>query len=173
MRHIWWRKHPSYTNFIASAIKHKQTSFEFLWMIIAADSVACFIARHSTIPSADYRLTLSKQVLLPSVLWHCWLGIRKTIWHAKISVMRVGVVICMERVAVAKGRKMFNFQILMAFGVYHHLLTSYCRCSQYISAAVGVYHHRMASGRGSCCFRLLKSMRNWRKNVTQNKTTDR
>jgi len=87
--------------------------------------------------------------------------------------MRVGAVICLERVAVAKGRKMFNFQILMAFGVYHHLLTSYCRCSQYISAAVGVYHHRMASGRDSCCFRWVALFHETERNRTKPDETER
>jgi len=33
----------------------------------------------------------------PSVLWHCWLGIRKSIWSVKIKWWGVGVVICPER----------------------------------------------------------------------------
>jgi len=33
---------------------------------------------------------------LPSVLWHCWFGVRKSIWPVG---WRVGVVICLEHVA--------------------------------------------------------------------------
>ena len=33
---------------------------------------------------------------LPSVLWFCWLGIRKSIWPVKIKWWGVGVVICLE-----------------------------------------------------------------------------
>ena len=35
--------------------------------------------------------------LLPSVLWHCWLGVRKSIRHIKIEWWGVGVVICVEQ----------------------------------------------------------------------------
>ena len=34
---------------------------------------------------------------LPSLLWHCWLGVRKSIWPGKIEWLGVGVVICLER----------------------------------------------------------------------------
>ena len=33
----------------------------------------------------------------PSVLWHCWLGIRKSIQAIKIEWWGVGVVICLEQ----------------------------------------------------------------------------
>ena len=33
----------------------------------------------------------------PSVLWHCWLGVRKSIRPVKIEWWGVGVVICLER----------------------------------------------------------------------------
>jgi len=36
-------------------------------------------------------------VFMPSVLWHCWLGIRKSIWPVKIEQWGVGVVICLQR----------------------------------------------------------------------------
>jgi len=35
-------------------------------------------------------------VLMPSVLWRCWLGVRKSIRPAKIEWWGVGVVICLE-----------------------------------------------------------------------------
>ena len=35
--------------------------------------------------------------ILPSVLWHCWLGVRKSIGPVKIDWWGVGVVICLER----------------------------------------------------------------------------
>ena len=34
--------------------------------------------------------------LVPSVLWHCWLGVRKSIWPVKIEWWGVDVVICLE-----------------------------------------------------------------------------
>ena len=34
---------------------------------------------------------------LPSVLWRCWLGVRKSIWPVKIEWLGVGVVIWLER----------------------------------------------------------------------------
>jgi len=37
--------------------------------------------------------------LLPSVLWHCWLGSRKGIRPVKNRAVGVGVVVCLERVA--------------------------------------------------------------------------
>ena len=37
------------------------------------------------------------QCLLPSVLWHCWSGVRKSIWPVKFDLWGVGVVICLER----------------------------------------------------------------------------
>jgi len=33
----------------------------------------------------------------PSLPWHCWLGVRKSIWPIKIEWRGVGVVICLER----------------------------------------------------------------------------
>ena len=32
-----------------------------------------------------------------SVLWHCWLGVRKSIWAVKIEWWGVGMVICLQR----------------------------------------------------------------------------
>ena len=34
---------------------------------------------------------------LPSVLWHCWLGVRKSIRPVKFEWWGVGVVICLQR----------------------------------------------------------------------------
>jgi len=35
--------------------------------------------------------------LLSSVLWHCWLGVRKSSWPVKIVWWRAGVVICIQQ----------------------------------------------------------------------------
>jgi len=35
--------------------------------------------------------------LVPSVLWHCWLGARKCTWPVKIDWWGVGVVICLDQ----------------------------------------------------------------------------
>ena len=47
----------------------------------------------------EYVMRLSKYMtgLVPSVLWHCWLGVRKSIRPVKIKRWGVGVVICLER----------------------------------------------------------------------------
>ena len=41
-------------------------------------------------------ITKNKCRPVPSVLWHCWLGIRKSIQPVKIKWRGVGVVICLE-----------------------------------------------------------------------------
>jgi len=46
-------------------------------------------------------LTQETATALPSVLWHCWLGITMCIWHAEW--WGAGVVICLERSGVVKG----------------------------------------------------------------------
>ena len=43
------------------------------------------------------QINLTKGPILPSVLWHCWLGARKSIQPVKIKWCGVGVVICLER----------------------------------------------------------------------------
>ena len=40
---------------------------------------------------------LSFSVLLRSVLWHCWIDTKKSIWTVKIEWWDVGVVVCLER----------------------------------------------------------------------------
>ena len=39
-------------------------------------------------------VTITVTILLPSVLWHCWLGVRKSIRPVKIEWWGVGVVVC-------------------------------------------------------------------------------
>jgi len=41
--------------------------------------------------------TPENEVPLPSMLWHCRLDVRKSIWSVKIEWWSVGVVICLER----------------------------------------------------------------------------
>jgi len=44
----------------------------------------------------EAKLVLTNQqinILLPSVLWHCWLGIRKNIWSVKIEWCGAGMVV--------------------------------------------------------------------------------
>jgi len=52
---------------------------------------------------------------IPSVLWHCWLGVRKSIWPVQIEWWGVGVVICLEQGADC---------LHMAIPKLHHLLKS-------------------------------------------------
>ena len=44
-----------------------------------------------------YSWTQLPSVLLPSVLWRCWLGVRKSIRPVKTEWWGAGVVICLER----------------------------------------------------------------------------
>jgi len=44
----------------------------------------------------DYVLS-SLNIYLPSVLWHCWFGVRKSIRPVKSEWWGVGVVICLQR----------------------------------------------------------------------------
>ena len=52
------------------------------------DKNSCPVTKH-------YKFTDNESV--PSVIWHCWLGARKSIRHVKIEWWGVGVVICLER----------------------------------------------------------------------------
>jgi len=36
------------------------------------------------------------QCLLPSVLWHCWLGVRRNVWHVKTEWRGAGVFMSLE-----------------------------------------------------------------------------
>jgi len=44
----------------------------------------------------DIIIDIVGQIVRPSVLWHCWLGVRKSIRPVKIGWWGVGVVICLE-----------------------------------------------------------------------------
>ena len=64
---------------------------------------------HVTRINADVRIMLFFHMFLclnflihflssvSSVLWHCWLGVRKSIWAVKIEWWGVGIVICLQR----------------------------------------------------------------------------
>ena len=58
-----------------------------IFIIALAKAVDWALFHNKTMPLSD----------LPSVLWHCWLGVRKSIWPVKIESWGVGVVICLER----------------------------------------------------------------------------
>jgi len=45
------------------------------------------LTQHICGPLLSCILLMSLLMMLPSVLWHCWLGIRKSIWPVKIWVM--------------------------------------------------------------------------------------
>ena len=57
------------------------------------------IAHHSNDESGKHAFNghISGYLALPSVLWHCWLDVRKSIQPAKIEWWGVGGVICLER----------------------------------------------------------------------------
>jgi len=42
--------------------------------------LGCYSSAHAKVSSSYYYQTNSE---LPSVLWHCWLSIRKSIWPVK------------------------------------------------------------------------------------------
>jgi len=45
----------------------------------------------------NWRLLYNSDNVVPSVLWHCWLGVRKSIRLVKIEWWGVGAVICLEQ----------------------------------------------------------------------------
>jgi len=57
-----------------------------------------------------------KRIILPTVLWHCWLGGRKGIRPVKAEWWGTGVVICLDR--GADGLHMVQLMPLPP----HHLL---------------------------------------------------
>ena len=56
-----------------------------------------YVVRNRTIICFTVLFTVLKTSTKPSVLWHCWLGVRKSIWPVKIEWWGVGVVICLEQ----------------------------------------------------------------------------
>ena len=65
-----------------------------------AAPVLSWCTRSTTSPAqkCDRRIILHP-LTQPSVLWHCWLGVRKSTWPVKIEWWGAGVVICLERCA--------------------------------------------------------------------------
>jgi len=58
---------------------------------------------HSLFIGSEILVLFSLTILLPSVLQHCWLGIRKSIQHVKIDWWGAGVVICLENFCIWYG----------------------------------------------------------------------
>jgi len=56
-------------------------------------------------------------VLVPSVLWHCWLGDRKGVWFLKTEWLGTGMVICLE-----EGANDLYMVQLMPLPTHHVLL---------------------------------------------------
>jgi len=56
------------------------------------ETIKCGLITDQT--NSSYRLTM---VVVSSVLWHCWLGVRKSIRPVNIEWWGVSVVICLER----------------------------------------------------------------------------
>ena len=63
-----------------------------------------------------------------SVLWHCWLDIRKSIWSVKFEWYGVGVVICLERGADC----LHMVQLMPLIPKPHHLLPPMCTMQDWI-----------------------------------------
>jgi len=77
--------------------------------------------RHKVIKSENspfFWPTLYSCIFMPSVLWQCWLGIRKSICPVKIEWWGVGVVICLERGADC----LYMVQHMPVSPKPHHLL---------------------------------------------------
>ena len=55
------------------------------------------ISKSTPIYSACICLLYTISIYLPSVLWHCWLGVRKSIWPVKTEWWGDGVVVCLEQ----------------------------------------------------------------------------
>ena len=52
--------------------------------------------RHTQV-SLSHHLACVRYAALPTMLWCCWLGVRKSVLPVKIELWGVGVVICVER----------------------------------------------------------------------------
>ena len=70
------------------------------------DSCCCWVVLGLYCPHARHRYgpflhvahsVVSVHFTFFLVHWHCWFGIRKSIWPVKIQLWGVGVVICLER----------------------------------------------------------------------------
>ena len=59
-----------------------------------------------------------QKVSLPSELWHCWFGARKSIWPVNVEWWGVGVVVCLERGADC----LHVVQLMPLHPQTHHLL---------------------------------------------------
>ena len=79
-----------------------------------------------------HSVTLYRTVL-PSVLWRCWLGIRKSIQPLKIEWRGVGEVICLERGADSRcTRHVANFTVRVSSNFLPYLRDC--------SASLGMWH---------------------------------
>jgi len=65
--------------------------------------------------SLFHRATINK----PSVLWHCWLGVRKSIQPIKIEWWVASMVICLKR---GRGTNDLHMARLMPLPLRHLLL---------------------------------------------------
>jgi len=118
--------------------------------------------------------------LIPSVLWHCWLGSRKGIRPVKTEWWGVGMVICLERGAELHIAQLMSLpltvssfskiQIGFTFLVPAHLGSPGKRAV--IRVCVCVYkstfvsrHHQLRSGRFCWCKVLLSACLCWRQPV--------
>ena len=75
---------------------------------------------------------------MPSVLWHCWLGVKKSIWPVKIEWQGVGVAICLSEVPIVC------------------IWSSWCHC-----IPKPTWSHTVEKKRYNFCFNFkLRSLRN-------------
>ena len=80
LRHFWHRRQLVECS-ILTLLSRSESSFNFCFLL-SVNSVCL------------------QCIELPSVLWHCWLGVRKSIWPVKIEWWGVCMVICWTEVLI-------------------------------------------------------------------------
>jgi len=91
------------------------TSRQLYWECTQTDHEIQLWQRQLSLYS-NYTLTL-QLITMPSVFWHCWFGIRKSIWPVKKVDLGTGVVICLQQ-----GANDLHMVQLMPVPPYHAVL---------------------------------------------------
>jgi len=85
---------------------------------------------------------------IPLVLWHCWLGIRKSTWPVKIKWSSSGVVICLERDA-----NVFHIVLLMPLHANVSCLIEIQNGSTFLVLAYPDNHGKRPLN--ACCWQIV------------------
>jgi len=97
-----------------------------------------------------------KCFLLPSVLWHCWLGVRKSIWPVKIEWRGADVVVCLER-----GANDLHVIQLMPLPPHHLLLHKNPEWFYLSGAGLPRLFWKRSRETGVCLWQVLLLMYRW------------